>query len=67
MVPANAEVWFDSKEAKANGNSRVFTSPALQPGQSAVLSVKENWEGQTREMQIPIQAGDNMNVDLLHY
>lgn len=64
LVPEGAQVWFDGKEAAATGTSRVFTSPVLQPGQSSVLAVKARWDGSNREMQLPIQAGDKMTVDL---
>jgi uncharacterized protein (TIGR03000 family) len=64
VVPDGAQVWFDGKEVTATGTSRVFTSPALQPGQSSVLSVKARWGGSTRELQLPIRSGDKMSVDI---
>jgi len=64
MVPDGAQVWFDGKESTDTGNSRVFTSPMLQPGQPTMLTVKARWDGSNREMQLPIRAGDKMSVDL---
>jgi len=62
VVPDGAHVWFNGKETTTTGGNRVFTSPTLQPGQEAVLSVKAEWGGITREMQIPIQAGDKKSI-----
>jgi len=67
VVPEGAEVWFDGKLDAGNGTSRVFVSPALKPGQSTTLSVKAKWGGSTRELNLPIQAGDKMSVDISKY
>jgi uncharacterized protein (TIGR03000 family) len=64
IVPNDAKVWFNGKEDTTTGTSRVFTSPTLQPGESSVLSVKARWDGNDRTVQLPIQAGDKMRVDL---
>jgi uncharacterized protein (TIGR03000 family) len=64
VVPDGAQVWFDGKETTSTGGSRVFTSSTLQPDQTAVLSVKARWNGNTYSMQLPIHAGDKFSVDL---
>lgn len=64
VVPSGAQLWFDGKETDTGSASRVFTSQKLEPGQVKTLSVKARWDGSTREMQLPVQAGDNMTVDL---
>ena len=64
IVPADAQVWFNGQEIKTTGESRVFTSTALSPGQPVQLVVKARWGGNTRELQLPLQAGDKMSVDL---
>jgi uncharacterized protein (TIGR03000 family) len=63
-VPEGAELWFNGKDMGKDGGSQVFTSPVMQPGQTATLAVKARWNGNTREMQLPIRAGDKMTVDL---
>ncbi|MCE9561310.1 MAG: TIGR03000 domain-containing protein [Planctomycetes bacterium] len=64
MVPDGAQVWFNGNETNTTGSSRVFTSPTIQPGQSTTLSVQARWDGSTRSMQVPMEAGDNMTIDL---
>src|SRR5262245_20024619 len=64
VVPAGAKVWFDGKEASDTEGKRVFTSPAIEPGQSQALSVKVEMNGSTSQMRVPLRAGDNMTMDL---
>jgi uncharacterized protein (TIGR03000 family) len=63
-VPDGAKVWFDGKEMAAPGGVVTFKSPVLQPGANTNLNVKARWNDSTREMNLPITAGDKMNVDL---
>lgn len=63
-VPDGAKVWFDDKETAAPGGKVTFTSPVLKPGTGATLNVKARWNDSTREMNLPIRAGDKMSVDL---
>jgi uncharacterized protein (TIGR03000 family) len=63
-VPAGATVWLDGKETAAKDGKVTFTSPVMQPGARAVLNIKARWNDSTREMNLPITAGDKMGVDL---
>ena len=62
--PDGAQVWVDGKETPAPGGRLTFTSPVLQPGTRATVNVKARWNDSTREMNLPITAGDKMSVDL---
>ena len=62
--PDGAQVWVDGKETPAPGGRLTFTAPVLQPGTRATVNVKARWNDSTREMNLPITAGDKMSVDL---
>ena len=62
--PDGAQVWVDGKETPAPGGRLTFTSPVLQPGTRATVNLKARWNDSTREMNLPITAGDKMSVDL---
>lgn len=63
-VPAGATLWIDGKETPLKDGIAVFTSPVLKPGAGAALNVKARWNDSTREMNLPLKAGDKMTVDL---
>jgi uncharacterized protein (TIGR03000 family) len=63
-VPDGAKVWFNDKEADAPGGKVTFTSPVMKPGEAATLKIKARWNESTREMSLPLRAGDKMSVDL---
>ena len=63
-VPAGATLWIDGKETPLKDGNAVFTSPVLKPGAGTALNVKARWNESTREMNLPLKAGDKMTVDL---
>jgi uncharacterized protein (TIGR03000 family) len=68
VVPGDARVWFDNKETKQTGETRLFESPALAPGHQYVYDVKVRWrdkDGQevTRTRQLNVSANDNVSID----
>lgn len=63
-VPDGAKVWFNDKETDAPGGKVTFTSLVLKPGVGATLNIKARWNDSTREMNLPLRAGDKMSVDL---
>lgn len=63
-VPDGAKVWFNDKETNAPGGRVAFTSPVLKPNESGTLNIKARWNDSTREMSLPLRAGDKMSVDL---
>ena len=63
-VPDGAKVWINDKETPAPGGTVVYKSAVLQPGARATLNVKARWNDSTREMNLPITAGDKMSIDL---
>jgi uncharacterized protein (TIGR03000 family) len=63
-VPDGAQIWIDGKETAAPGGKLVYTSPAIQQGARGVLNIKARWNDSTRELNLPITAGDKMTIDL---
>lgn len=63
-VPDGAQVWVDGKETPAPGGKLTINTAALQPGTRGVVNIKARWNDSTREMNLPVTAGDKMSVDL---
>ena len=63
-VPDGAKVWINNKETPAPGGTVVYKSAVLQPGAQSTLNIKARWNDSTREMNLPITAGDKMGIDL---
>lgn len=64
IAPEGAQVWFDGKLSDSKEVARTFTSAPIEAGQTAKVSVKVDWSGNTHEMQFTIHGGDVMNIDL---
>ena len=69
LVPdANAEVWMEGQKMPSNGSAtRVYASPALEPGKNYTYSVTATWfqNGKIvkQERSVPISAGATQVVD----
>lgn len=64
MVPDGALVWFDGTQSDKKEGTRAFTSGPIESGRTIHVSVKISWAGNTREMQLGMQSGDAMTIDL---
>jgi uncharacterized protein (TIGR03000 family) len=66
-VPANAELWFEGSKTAQRGASRVFTSPALEPGSSYLYEVRARWTDKgdlvERTRTVRVRAGERILVD----
>ncbi len=66
-VPADAKVWFDGSPTTMTGDSRIFTSPPIEPGKTFHYEVKAQWmkDGKPMEKTLSIQvaAGKRSLVD----
>ncbi len=69
VLPANAELTFQGVRMAQMGDYRRFATPPLVPGNNYTYDIQATWRenGQvvTRERRVPIQAGDQLTVDLL--
>ncbi len=69
QVPPKAEVWFDGRKTQQGGMIRSYVSPPLTPGANYTYQVQARWtangEPVTRTRELRVQAGDQMNLDLL--
>jgi hypothetical protein len=64
LVPENAQVWFNGTSSEAKEVGRVYTSGSIETGKSVPVSVKISMSGSMREMQLTMQAGDAVTIDL---
>jgi uncharacterized protein (TIGR03000 family) len=64
VVPDSALVWFDGTPSDNKEGARVFTSTPIESGKTTQVTVKISWAGNTREMQLMMQSGDSMTIDL---
>jgi uncharacterized protein (TIGR03000 family) len=68
VVPQGGKVWAGNSKLTQQGTKWVYTSPALQPGQTYTLQIKASWmqggEEKVYEMPLRVQAGDNDTVYL---
>jgi uncharacterized protein (TIGR03000 family) len=67
-VPENAEVWFSGTKTHANGTSRDYITPELNPGQSYSYRVRIIWEKDGRmhdeTRKITVNPGQHLTVDM---
>jgi uncharacterized protein (TIGR03000 family) len=66
-VPEKAQVWFEDRPTTQTGESRLFVSPPLTPGQRYTYHLRVQWmEGDRpydQERTITVQPGDRINLD----
>jgi uncharacterized protein (TIGR03000 family) len=67
IVPPDADVFFDGSPTEETGSERVFTTPALAPGQSFYYEIEAQWSanGQAidRTRKVTVTAGEKVTVD----
>jgi uncharacterized protein (TIGR03000 family) len=70
LVPADAQLWFQNRLTKETGPTRLFNSPALQPGHTYSYDIRAQWrQGDrmvTQDREITVYPGDRVSVDFLH-
>jgi uncharacterized protein (TIGR03000 family) len=69
-VPADAEVFFDGKKTNQTGAVRVFSTPALTPGDNYSYDVRVRWTDangkmQEKERHVAVHAGDNLSLNFM--
>jgi uncharacterized protein (TIGR03000 family) len=68
-LPKNAQLWIEDQDTSPRGADRAFVSPPLPAGRDFVYHLKTQWteNGQqvTRTREVPIHAGDVVNIDFL--
>jgi hypothetical protein len=62
QAPDGAQVWFDGAKSDLKEGSSVFTTAPIETGRTAKVSVKIEWGGGSREMQLVMQSGDAMTI-----
>jgi uncharacterized protein (TIGR03000 family) len=64
---ANAQVWIDGAPTSRQGILRQYVSPPLTPGRKYTYEITARWTENGKEVsqtrQVPIQAGETVNVD----
>jgi uncharacterized protein (TIGR03000 family) len=69
-VPSNAELWFQGERMTKTGTIRDFVTPLLLANREYTYDIRAIWRNAdgvevTRTRQIPVHAGDKLDVDLL--
>jgi uncharacterized protein (TIGR03000 family) len=69
LPQADATLVIEGAETQQTGESRVFVSPPLEPGQSYTYTVAATWEPNnytkiTRTRKVSVKAGQELEVDL---
>ena len=67
IVPANAQIAFDSYKTEQTGEVRLFESPPLPGGQKFKYTVKASWKAAGKDVvqqrELLVQAGVETSVD----
>jgi uncharacterized protein (TIGR03000 family) len=68
LVPdANAEIWLGNSATAAKGIQRQFQSPALEPGQDYIYTVKAKWMDNGKPVEqsreVKVRAGQLSTVN----
>ena len=66
-VPPDADVFFEGSPTTQTGPQRVFTSPALPPGQEFTYDIEAQWAANGQPVDetrhVLVTAGANVTVD----
>jgi hypothetical protein len=64
LASESAQVWFNGTASDAKDGARVYTSGSIETGKSLPVAVKISMSGSMREIQLTMQAGDAVTIDL---
>jgi len=68
LPAADAKLWFGDVSTSATGATRVFQTPALEPGTEYKYDLRVTWMENGRQMerkkQVTFRLGQNLTVDL---
>src|SRR5207245_605436 len=66
QVPDGAQIWLEGAKTKQTGTTRLFVSPALNPGEEYTYEVRARWTRDGREVeqtqQVAVHAGDRLHL-----
>jgi hypothetical protein len=63
-APDGAQVWFDGTPGEVKDGVRTFTSGPIDAGQTSRVTVRIAVGGISREVQLALQTGDVMTIDV---
>jgi len=68
-VPADAVVWIEKQQMKQTGTDRVYETPDLPPGKTAIYSIRAKWTKDGKPVEryrvLGIKAGETAKINFL--